>query len=486
MCHQLPDKMPKKKKFIDKKNSVTFHLVHRSQKDPLAADERAPQHVLVPLGKKVDQKEKEPEKRIEEQRKYGIFFDDDYNYLQHLRGVNQTSVEWETVETFRIPKDEKILPSSSEKDQKKITLPSSVFASSVEENVGLLNKAAPHSGPRLDLDPDVVAAMDDDFDFDDPDNMLEDDFIVMANASGSENEEEDEGSDDVGSEDGFGNASWDEEDDELGSLNGPCPFAEEETKSRFTEYSMSSSVIRRNNQLTLLDDRFEKMFESYNDNEIGALECEEIEGDLPMDAGILAQCADEFEQERARIALKEARKEAHGEDGVGVKEEEESNSDDEEMETIDVPDKDDKRWDCESILSTYSNLYNHPKLIKDDFGRPGAIKVSSKTGVPLGVLRDGRNAGLTAKGLAALDRAFAAERGDDAETVATSVISQLSIRPKDETPEDRRQRKQALKNYRKERRIERKANTLAFKEEKKRQEKTLLSNKQNIFNVKVV
>ena len=40
----------KKKKFIDKAvdNVVTFSLVHRSQKDPLVADENAPQKVLVP------------------------------------------------------------------------------------------------------------------------------------------------------------------------------------------------------------------------------------------------------------------------------------------------------------------------------------------------------------------------------------------------------------------------------------------------------
>lgn len=36
-------------------------------------------------------------------------------------------------------------------------------------------------------------------------------------------------------------------------------FMQEETRSRFTEYSMTSSVIRRNEQLTLLDDRFEKV-----------------------------------------------------------------------------------------------------------------------------------------------------------------------------------------------------------------------------------
>lgn len=37
------------------------------------------------------------------------------------------------------------------------------------------------SGPRLDMDPDIVAALDEDFDFDDPENVLEDDFVVKAN-----------------------------------------------------------------------------------------------------------------------------------------------------------------------------------------------------------------------------------------------------------------------------------------------------------------
>lgn len=30
------------------------------------------------------------------------------------------------------------------------------------------------------MDPDVVAAMDEDFDFDDPNNVLEDDFVQLA------------------------------------------------------------------------------------------------------------------------------------------------------------------------------------------------------------------------------------------------------------------------------------------------------------------
>lgn len=64
---------------------MTFQLVHRSQQDPLVADETAPQRVLVPVTKKETKEEKE--KRLEEQHKYGIYFDDDFNYLQHLKGM---------------------------------------------------------------------------------------------------------------------------------------------------------------------------------------------------------------------------------------------------------------------------------------------------------------------------------------------------------------------------------------------------------------
>lgn len=50
-----------------------------------------------------------------------------------------------------------------------------------------------------------------------------------------------------------------EEADKVGGLP-QYAFKEEETKSRFTEYSMSSSVIRRNSQLTLLDEKFEEVY----------------------------------------------------------------------------------------------------------------------------------------------------------------------------------------------------------------------------------
>ena len=52
--------------------------------------------------------------------------------------------------------------------------------------------------------------------------------------------------------------SGDDDLSDLGSL-GERSFMEEETKTRFTNYSMTSSVIRRNQGLALLDDRFEKV-----------------------------------------------------------------------------------------------------------------------------------------------------------------------------------------------------------------------------------
>lgn len=94
------------------------------------------------------------EKKKEEERKFGIFFDDNYDYLQHVRNPDEEpSVEWEQVERFRITREDlrALQPGPSGSEPKpepasKLQLPSSVFASHVEEDVGLLNRAAPQSG----------------------------------------------------------------------------------------------------------------------------------------------------------------------------------------------------------------------------------------------------------------------------------------------------------------------------------------------------
>lgn len=459
------DNMPhrKKKAFIEKKKAVTFHLVHRSQRDPLAADETAPQHVLLPTAKV------EVEQRREEQRKFGVFFDDDYDYLQHLKEASgrsellpaprlQPEVEVRDEEEVEEEGAESAAPTS-------LQLPSSVFASEFEEEVGLLNKAAPISGPRLDMDPDIVAALDEDFDFDDPENLLEDDFILKANSNSNGNgvpgTEDDEDDDD----------EWEDTEDEEGS-DGTFSdereflFSDEETKTRFTDYSMTSSVMRRNEQLTLLDDRFEKFFEQFDEDEIGALDNAELEGFIEPDSERLQQVIQDYYQQKQKEALRP--------DDLGprvlpvLEEEESSEEEEEELEVVQAPDD---KWDCETIISTYSNIYNRPTVIRDP-PKLKPVRVSVRSGIPLEVLP---SRGLTAKQAERLTR------------INDSDLPRAATQPRgrQESTEERRRRKQAVRDERKERRVEKKANKTAFKQEKVRQEKQLLNVRTNIQGLKL-
>ncbi|XP_015277472.1 PREDICTED: protein LTV1 homolog [Gekko japonicus] len=481
----------RKKPFIEKKKAVTFHLVHRSQKDPLTADETAPQRILLPAQKGND------EKRREEQRKYGVFFDDDYDYLQHLREASGTS---ELVPSSIQSQQGRIIVTKEGEVEEEIqcilaptiNLPSSVFASDFEEDVGLLNKAAPVSGPRLDFDPDIVAALDDDFNFDDPNNLLEDDFVLNANKPGSiEQEEEGYWESKAGDEDEWEDVEEEEmdgknicsdgeyesegplsDDSEIGGEMKEFLFMQEETKSRFTEYSMTSSVIRRNEQLTLLDERFEKFFEQFDDDEIGALDNAELEGFIQSDSARLREVLNDYYKEKAKDCVKLNDLEI-GEDSEVLlnKSVEEADEEQEEIVTLIIEEPKEK-WDCESILSTYSTLYNHPKLIEVP-QKPKPIKVSHKTGIPLDVLP---KRGLTAKQVECMQMI----NDSDLPRVSTQP------RPKKESKEDHKARKQAIKEERKERRIEKKANKIAFKHEKTRQQKELLNLQQNVQGLKLL
>ncbi|KAF7645461.1 hypothetical protein LDENG_00204090 [Lucifuga dentata] len=465
----------KKKSFIEKKKAVTFHLVHRSQRDPLAADEKAPQHVLLPSTKV------EAEKRREEQRKFGIFFDDDYNYLQHLKEASGAS---ELVVAGPSPSDQRPLHIHEEDEDEEegdqtvptatINLPSSVFASEFEEEVGLLNKAAPISGPRLDMDPDIVAALDEDFDYNDPQNILDDDFIIKANSAvdiaddddgDDDDDDEWEDTDDEGDFDSDGGLSVAENGEE-GGRSREFLFPDEETKSRFTEYSLTSSVMRRNEQLTLLDDRFEKFFEQFDDDEIGALDNAELEGFIELDSARLEEVIKDYFRQKEKECL---RPDDLGPKALPVVKEEEDDEE-EEMETL-VVEAPEEKWDCETIISTYSNIYNRPKVIEDP-PKLKPIRVSGKTGIPLDVL--------PAKGLTA-------KQVERMTMINDSDLPRVCTQPrsKEESKEERRARKQAIKVERKERREEKKANKVAFKQEKVRQEKQMLNLRTNVQGLKL-
>ncbi|XP_025832958.1 protein LTV1 homolog isoform X2 [Agrilus planipennis] len=426
---------PKKKKFVNKKCSVTFYLGHRSQQDPLIADEKAPQRVLVEVSNKtkVDQN-----KQVEEQHKYGIYFDDDYNYLQHLKSSNE--------------ENEKFVNIRASCSEQKIQLPSSVFATGIQEDIGLLLKAAPRCGPHPDLDPDIVAALDDDFNYEDPDNILEDNFIELANKNKNE----------INPKENF--SSEFETFDETNYVKEHCFMNKyDDNKSRFTEYSISSSTITRNQQLELLDKKFEQAFANYEDDNIGPLDCYEIEGFVPYDTSLLLQYSNKPQQGNYYKIPSHSIKRLSN-----IAELQNENSDSEDLISVEV--NKNLKWDCESILSTNSNIYNRPKIIMEPSKK---IKINLHTGMPVNVF--GKNK-LTQNNLIQLNKQNN-DLGNDCNTVSSvmSTLSQLSVRPKGEGTEDRKQRKQLLKDYRKERRKEKKNNRVAFKVECQRQSKVAVA-----------
>lgn len=56
----------------------------------------------------------------------------------------------------------------------------------------------------------------------------------------------------------------------------------------------------------------------------------------------------------------------------------EESEDDDNLVKMKFEERQKDTWDCESILSTYSNLYNHPKIIEDP---PKEKKPTERTGV---------------------------------------------------------------------------------------------------------
>ncbi|XP_023347962.1 protein LTV1 homolog [Eurytemora carolleeae] len=239
---------------------------------------------------------------------------------------------------------------------------------------------------------------------------------------------------------------------------------------------MSSSIIRRNKELSLLDDKFERFMDQYGELDEGALEGEDIEGGVDGEGERMEQLLNETEEYR-RTERQNIQREKEAMRRLITLQEESEDADD--LIALQLEELNPKeRWDCESILSTYSNLYNHPKLISE---RRNIIQLSSKTGLP----KDTLGRGLTAAALRQLDLETSTPVEDDLQSVA-SRVSVLSIRNKHETPEEKRARKTALKEFRRERRVERKLNAAAFKDEKIRQEKILINNQRNVQGNKIL
>jgi len=492
----------KKHPFIDKKTAHKFNVVHRSQRDPLQADAESSQHVLVPAGTAgMSDGAGATDDRTEDKTKYGIYYDDEYDYLQHLRPRGEGMLI--------MAEDIAPKPKPKPKDDcfGVLNLPDEVLPSKYEESIGMLNKGVLPRGPQPDWDPDIVACLDDEIDMDDEDNFLQDDFIKMANAENMEDfcgeggDYDDgynyagtvlqegryipgdmpdlEGMDDPGLNSLYTNVGKAEKGENDSDADSTQNFysdqelsdfeddnSEEETKSRFTNYSMTSSVIRRTKGLKILDDRFERLMEEYDEEEIGPVDHEEMTGTFSIHHDLMDNIMEEFIQDHTKIPISEAvdvEEETDIRDAEKSDGEENVDDDDKLFEGFEKREKPD--WDCESIISTYSNIYNHPKIIDE----PKLIKLD-KSGIPMGVLKDKQT-----------EKQRQQNEEDDTRE-EEQHISLSNIRKKNETAEEKKARKQEVKMFRKERRAEKKDNKMFFKDEHRKQEKISM-NRSNLIAI---
>lgn len=102
----------------------------------------------------------------------------------------------------------------------------------------------------------------------------------------------------------------------------------------------------------------------YGETEIGALECEDIEGHIAPDSELMIQYAEKMaEEQRLNRPLLEPEGDSQAHLSGWLHEE--CTDDDNELVPLEIPRDSKEHWDCESVLSTYSNLYNRPKIIAE-------------------------------------------------------------------------------------------------------------------------
>ena len=123
--------------------------------------------------------------------------------------------------------------------------------------------------------------------------------------------------------------------------------------------------MRRNDQLTLLDDKFEKFFGDYEEDNVGGLEFDDLEGHRPENSETMNQMLKSYEKEMTaeRQKIEDSERNIHAEV-------QESSGDEDikgslEIREVEEARRTEDKLDCESILTTYSTLYNHPRLIKE-------------------------------------------------------------------------------------------------------------------------
>ncbi|RHY76761.1 hypothetical protein DYB30_012715 [Aphanomyces astaci] len=236
-----------------------------------------------------------------------------------------------------------------------------------------------------------------------------------------------------------------------------------------------------------LDDAFDKlMADEYDDEQVGELEEDDTRGKLVLEGALLEQIVDDYVNIRQELMADEGRLGNPLRTGNRLKDilaECAETAEDvavmkptDPVPAIEPADLTDlsanpylvQRVEDQTIVSTYSNLDNHPTMIREPsktskkktkaqkIALSSTIVLSSKTGMPLNIVPLTATAPIQEEVLSFYPKYLAL---------------QLS-RGKGETKEDKKLRKTLAKTHKKERREEKKEVKLLYKDEKSRQTQT--------------
>ncbi|KAG5636973.1 hypothetical protein H0H81_006218 [Sphagnurus paluster] len=468
---------------------------------------------------------------------YGIYYDDtEYNYMQHLRavGVQEEGVDSVLIEA---PSSKSSKITTRGGNQIEIHgLPKEVLASTSElPRTYESQQAVPESiaGFQPDMDPhlrQVLEALEDDAFVNDD---LDDDFFGELVADGERGSDED--LEFEFTEDGFHNSEalnideeteaigWEErfakfkqvqkklhdsrsddeydgseDDDTVGTMPAISVIGGKKRRKGTSDasgYSMSSSSMYRNQALQTLDECFDQMIiKQYNkDDEDTPSSDEDHDSDDAAPELITSRedfesMMDEFLNDYEILGRKmklklagdtgaeklDTIRRAMGQDGRVRVGNHTDDDDDDILMPLDIDEKKDL-WDCETILSTYSNLENHPRLIRARDPKPvPKIHLDPKTGFPTVV--DALHK-LQPKGQVARRQADFQISDSESSSDTDTPVRQTITRPRGESKEDKKARKAAVKAERQTRRADKKAVKEHFSAELKSQ-KRVIENKE--------
>ncbi|CAI0435872.1 unnamed protein product [Linum tenue] len=395
------------------------------------------------------------------------FPDDGYNYLLHMREIKNTgggSRYYENPKALdQIPGDVKAYDASR--------VPVSEVRDDInKEDMSIYSIAAKTVGVRIQkvVDPEVTALLDDSdlsrFGSDVED--LEEDFVIRANLA-EEGDDNDHLDDIIGGAVTLSHKS-EEVIDELRDACFPSIHQDENVEQRGGGDLIVEARPRR-----LLDEQFDQLemeeyatdedeeedgFCGYGENEdeciaeklkavlnTSTMDAMELEGKYRAPADIIHSNEGPESEELLNTATAVLRR------TVEYAEKYANEDDGGEVVLVDESSDESEVWDCETIVTTYSNLDNHPskiqapgasqkKKIAETFSKalntPGpVISLHGKEKIPVGVLAGSR-------------KASAAETSKDEPSLRTEALKRKQHGQ--ESKEEKKERKAAVKEERRE------------------------------------